>query len=627
MGLQAGVWNFDSAPVDCTVLTGMAQSAPGYAASGEVIWRDVSIAMLYRPIHSTPESCLECQPYVTSDKKLITWDGRLDNREELIKELSYETGGDLTDIALAAAAVERWGIGAFKKLIGDWAISIWDAARSELLLARDSVGCRPLFYYFSAQRVMWCTYLSSLIFCGDRFTLCDEYVAEYLAFYPSLHLTPYHEIKAVPPGCILAIRNCSIVKYNYCALLAGPKIRYKSDAEYEEHFRWLFRQAVRRRLRCNGPVLAELSGGVDSSSIVCMADDVLRKGEIKETRLATVSFFDSRVPAADERKYIALVEQKCEIKGRHFGPDEYGDDYFCLSAPELATVPGPSQHSEGIRKQFYLLLEKESYKAILSGIGGDESLGAISTLQAQLADLILLLQPLKLAKQLAAWSKNRKRHWLPLLLQAAFLLLPEWVRALRPKQEDVEPWINVNFAVTHRLSRKKQGIQGACGFWLPTRREFAQNLDAVRRQIAYIQTQGFQSAAERRYPFLDLDLLRFLSAIPADQLFRPGQRRSLLRRALSCMVPQEVLFRKTKGGGSPAFMVSFQQYSAELKAVVQSSVSSQRGYFDQPRLIESLNAASNGDTKTLYLLPKTIYLELWLRRLVERGIVNLKSKS
>jgi asparagine synthase (glutamine-hydrolysing) len=626
MGLQAGVWNRDNAPVDCAVLARMGQGASGYAANSETIWHEDSIAMLYHPAHTTPESCLERQPYVTSDRKLITWDGRLDNREELLKELSGETRGDLTDVALAAAAVMRWGAGAFKKLIGDWAISIWDAARNELLLARDCVGCRPLFYHCNAQKVMWCTHLGSLMLCGDRFTLCDEYVAEYLALYPSLHLTPYREIKAVPPGCVLAIRDRNIVEHSYCALLAGPKIRYKSDTEYEEHFRWLFRQAVRRRLRCNGPVLAELSGGVDSSSIVCMADDVLRKGEVRETQLATVSFFDSRVPAADERGYIVVVEQKCGIKGRHLGSAEHGDDYFCLSAPELATVPGPSQHPEGVRKQFYSLLEKESYKVILSGIGGDESLGAISTLQAQLADLILLPQPLKLAKHLAAWSKNKKRNWLSLLLQTVFLLQPEWVRALRQKQEDVEPWMNANFAGRHRLARKKQGIQDACGFWLPTRREFAQNLNAVRRQIAYIQAQNFQPA-ENRYPLLDLDLLRFLSAIPANQLFRPGERRSLLRRALSCMVPQEVLFRKTKGGGSPAFMVCFQRYSAELKAVIQSSVGSQIGYFDQSRLLEGLNAASNGDTKTLYLLSKTIFLELWLRRLVERGILNLKTRN
>ena len=83
-----------------------------------------------------------------------------------------------------------------------------------------------------------------------------------------------------------------------------------SDAEYEEHFRSVFAQSVRRRLRSDSPILAELSGGMDSSSIVCMADEIISRGQLATPRLDTLSYYDDSEPNWNERPYFSQVEEK-----------------------------------------------------------------------------------------------------------------------------------------------------------------------------------------------------------------------------------------------------------------------------------------------------------------------------
>src|SRR6202035_132686 len=95
------------------------------------------------------------------------------------------------------------------------------------------------------------------------------------------------------------------------------RIHYRSDAEYEEHFRFCFTESVKRRLRSDSPVLAELSGGMDSSSIVCMADQILARGKGETPRLDTLSYYDDSEPNWNERPYFTKVEEKRGRAGCH----------------------------------------------------------------------------------------------------------------------------------------------------------------------------------------------------------------------------------------------------------------------------------------------------------------------
>ncbi len=623
MSVQAGVWNRDRAPVDREVLAAISRATSANGLDAEELYVNGEIGMLYRPFHTTAQSRTEQQPLRKDCGATITWDGRLDNGPDLISELAIAIHGSVSDIDIVASAFERWGIDFFERLRGDWAISIWDAASRKLILARDYIGSRRLYYYAAEHTIIWCTYLKPLASLPNV-SLCinDDYVAGYLARFPSATSTPYRDISAVPPGSVVSFRQGTTEVCRYWSLRPKRLVHYKTDTEYEEHFRAVFRQSVKRRLRADSPILAELSGGLDSSAVVCMADDVLRNNEVDAPRVDTLSLYDPRLPRADERNYIHKVEEWLGKKGHHINVAELGDDFFCASSGSFLTAPGPSDQLQGTRAYVFSLVQKHGYRVVLNGLGGDELLGDLLTLQALAADLLISVPPAQLIKRFKEMTMPEGLHWAHLLYQALGKWLPDRLRLLFSTSPKVEDWIDPAFAKRKCLAIRREGPRRTFGYWRPSRREYARAIVSTRRYLAFCPPHVLQNE-ERRYPLLDQDLLEFLISIPATQLCRPGQSRSLMRRALRGIVPDDVLWRRTKGGGSPSLALSFQDNYAALLRQFASPLSGTMGYIDIDHFIGHLHKAKAGDSKSLMLILKGLYLEVWLRGVVSHGVVSI----
>ena len=620
MSALFGIWKFDGRPVEPDLRQAAALLA-AQGPDGQSIYANDNLGIVYSAFHTTRESRREVQPFVTPSGIVVSWDGRLDNRGELTDDLANRAPNDAADVTVAALSFERWGARSFARLTGDWASSDWDPATMTLFLAKDYMGIRHLYYLAHSKRVLWSTCLATVVrMSGCALTVNEEYVAGYLVNSPAAHLTPYREILAVPPGGFVTIRNGTAVPYRYWSFQPKHKIRYKTDLEYEDHFRLLFRQAVRRRLRSDSPVLGQLSGGIDSSSIICMADDVMSKGEVDTIRLDTISTFDAKEPGGDERVYFAKIEEHRGRTGHHLNRDEYGHA-FDLNFSSLIASPGSSELSGKLREDLLKLFHDQGYRVLLSGIGGDELLGGVPNPLSQLADLIVLPRPIRLAKQLTAWSLVKKRPCIQLLGQTLATLLPPSLRAVASGPFKVIPWIQPAFSRRHRLSLRQLGPLGGHGFWQPSRREFAQTIVALARQMARLPAHGL-ACEERRYPFLDQSLVEFLLAIPATQLLRPGQRRSLMRRALMGLVPAEILWRKTKAFVNRSVLVAFENSWQELEGLFDAPLSATMGYVDSECLLDNLRAAKNGDTSYMMYLLTALSLEIWLRSVVSHHVVR-----
>jgi len=621
MSVQAGIWNFDSQPVDAKLLAEFNQALKEQAPDGEFTLVDEGVAMLYRPFHTTRESRREKQPHITRRGLVLTWDGRLDNRGELLSELGTDLDPTASDVEIVAAALEHWGTQAFSRIIGDWALALWNPAEASLTLAKDYLGLRHLYFLRSANKIVWSTDLGSLALSSrSTLSLDDRYIAGYLAHYPPLQLTPYKEIGSVAAGTAVVATKKGLVEHRYWHFRPANRIRYKNDTEYELHFRYLLRQAVRRRLRSDSPILLELSGGIDSSAITCMADDILAKGEVAPLELDTLSTYDPREPQGDERNYFTIIEAKRGKRGHHFDRSRY-EDSFTIDTLHFRSVPGPVRDQGRFKKDLLALFRERGYRSILSGIGGDELLGGISTPEPQLADLIVLPRPVELWKQLIAWSLVKKRPWIHLLASTLTTLLPGFLRAECTKGAKLPSWINEHFARRHSMVASGFGLGEPLSFWLPSRREYAQTLTALRRQFAFLQPTSL-NFLEKRYPFLDRDLVEFLLAIPKTQLLRAGERRSLLRRALAGIVPKEILWRRTKGFVTRGVLTGFRTRSREIEDLFTDSLSQRLGYLDERSFQEAMRAAANGDAKEMIYLLKGLYLEQWLRCLSASGIVH-----
>src|SRR5580704_12294661 len=132
MSAQFGRCNFDGKPVDPQELDRVRPMLAVYGADAEGIFHKDNVGIIYRAFHTTQESRLENQPNVSPSGAVITWDGRLDNRSDLIHELEGGLTADSTDLSIVAAAFEHWGTDSFAKLIGDWAVSIWSERNQSL---------------------------------------------------------------------------------------------------------------------------------------------------------------------------------------------------------------------------------------------------------------------------------------------------------------------------------------------------------------------------------------------------------------------------------------------------------------------------------------------------------------
>src|SRR6185437_7710808 len=448
---------------------------------------------------------------------------------------------------------------------------------------------------------------------GRTFTLEEEYIAGWLAFFPATHLTPYVGIQAVPPSTFVRISGGKQTVRKYWDFDPGQRIRYRSDAEYEEHFRSVFRESVKRRLRSDTPVLAELSGGMDSSSIVCMADKIIEEGCAETPRLDTVSYYDDREPNWNERPYFTKVEEKRGRTGCHIEVGSEDALQFKLQNDRFAATPGAlASDNEGSR-QFAACMSSGKNRVVLSGIGGDEILGGVPTPVPELADLLVRARFSTLARQLKIWALNKRKPWFHLAFETAREFFPiAWFGV--PKHKRPAPWIDHRFVARNRTVLQGYERRLKVLSPLPSFRENLDSLDALRRQIACSEIPG-ESAHQKRYPYLDRDLLEFIYAIPRIQLVRPGQRRSLMRRALTGIIPADTLNRSRKAYVARAPLTGISTKRSQLEKISREMVSNSLGIIAERSLRKILQQDELLEQVSLVLLFRTLNIELWLRNL------------
>jgi asparagine synthase (glutamine-hydrolysing) len=632
VSVQFGRWNFDGKPVDRDYLEKARISIAPYGPDDAGSYSKGNISILYHAFHTTKESRRESQPHITASGAAITWDGRLDNRAELIRRLRNVLTIGSTDVSIVAAAYQEWGADCFASLIGDWALSIWDPHTRSLILAKDPIGTRHLYYSFDNDQVTWSTILDPLVlFAGKTFALCEEYIAGWISFFPATHLTPYVGIHSVPSSSFVAIRAGKHTVSKYWDFDPAKRIRYRTDAEYVEHFRAVFAEAVRRRLRSDSPILAELSGGMDSSSIVCMADTILARGAAETPRLDTISYYDDSEPNWNERPYFTKVEEKRGRTGTHIDMSKQEPFKFEFDTDHFPATPGSSSGcpSEASR-QIAVCMTSQGNRVVLSGIGGDEFTGGVPTPTAELQDLLAKGHFRTLAHQLKIWALNKRKPWSYLLFDTVRGFFPPTV-AGTPQHRLPADWLKPEFVKRNRAAL--QGYEARLKLFgpLPSFQQNTSTLAQLHRQLA-CTSLNTGPVYEKRYPYLDRGLLEFMYAVPREQVLRPGQRRSLMRRALVGIVLQELLDRKRKAYVSKAPITAISTEWSNLLRFRHHMASNSLGVVDREIFCEALQKARSGHGIPIVPLVRTLALEQWLtlvrlQTVTERPVVSLHDES
>lgn len=615
MSALGGIYNFDDKPVDERLLMALGSELESHGPDGGDAVTAGAIGLVYRALHTNRESRLERQPLISTGRHILCWDGRLDNRSELISQLAAELNHDRTDAAIVMAAYLKWGANCLVRFIGDFALSLWDPESRMLLLARDAIGPRPLYYHANKDRIVWSSELMPLVGLRDvDLQINDEYVAGYLARGVEIDITPYKDIYAVVPGHVAIVRDGRVGVRKFWQLNPKTKIRYQSDEEYEEHFRSLFRDAVRCRLRVDGPVWVTLSGGLDSSSIVCMADEILATERVQASKVETVSYVYDKSKTSDERKFIQCVEEQRGGAGRHLRDEDY---------PTLGAFPDESQLSfpdfldcfVNRHRALCSAMKENGARVLLTGHGGDEMLCSAQNPTPQFGDLLIEHRWRDLHRALNDWSKALKRPYLDLLWRDGLRpLLPPRLQlfcGVKPNFR-LPPWFAKEFVEKMNMRERYLVSSNKLDFDLPSARDQAAGFISVMKMISKASYRA-RGGIETSHPILHRPLVEFLQAIPFEQRVRPGEIRSLMRRSLKGLLPEKVLNRRTKAGPTEALYRAFTRGWPRLRLMFDEPLVCARGYMDAGELKIALERVRHGCEANAFLILQTISLEFWLR--------------
>jgi len=601
MSVIFGIRALDGRPIERQELDRFARCSERYAPDGTSFRVDGGIGMGFQAYHTHQRSHLESQPIVDEDGSTLTFDGRLDNYRDLCGLLGIPAH-ESSDSLIVLKAFDRYGDDCFSQFVGDWSLALWCAASNALYLARDHAGTRTLYFEQTTEHILWSTYLETFFVTEKTRALNSDFAASYLACLPLGELTPYKGICAVPPAHFLKLEQHRIRQVPHWTPLFRDKVAYRTDVEYERHFFSLFRQAVARRTAPGDPVISQLSGGMDSTSIVAMSD-FIRAGADAEDLIDTVSFYDDSEPNWNERPYFTAVERHRGKVGTHI-PTLFSER--TLDLPDGGyLLPGADASTAGREERLERSIGPDRYRAVISGVGGDELLGGPINPLPELADCLARGKIAGFLKRATAWCVAERTpilHLLPEVIRfAAKLYFPSGGNAV-----DCPSWYGSRLQnVVHHLEKRSGGSV----------RLLPSSLDGGLMWMSILETQphrfpGLKVRYEYRYPLLDRDLVDFLLRVPPEQIRRPGNRRSLMRRAMRKIVPIEILERKRKAFPARALSLFSSERRNEINALFRGSRLGAIGYIDEAKFRVELYRSNFDQAKTLM---KMIGLELWLR--------------
>jgi len=614
MSAIAGILNFDGAPVDGRTLDGLARSLARLGPDGGGNKKAENFGVVFRAFHADSESKNETQPLVSTRGHVLAWDGRLDNRGELASLLGGYADRSVTDVELVMASHFKWGSGFLSRLIGDFALSLWEPTTRTLLLARDAFGTRPLYYQATSQGIVWSSDLAALLDLSTLPLEVDrEYIATYLSSAPHLEQTAYKHIQSVRPGFALIVCDGQLKKQEFWRPDIKRAIHYRSDSEYEEHFRELFRDSVHSRLRAKGPVWAELSGGLDSSSIVCVADEIIQSGATENARLETVSYVYDNSPTSDERRFIGEVEAGRGRAGHHFHEDESVGRFLNLNLDEIVR-PNPTFRFTARHDWVRRRMQETGSTVLLSGIAGDNLLWSGAAVSPEIADLLVQLKLLSLHRQVRLWSRaTRDSYAATFWRRAALPALPIRFSSLSSTSQLIDRQFAKQIDLAERSTRESETLE----FKLPSARLQARMLSSAIRAVASCYYRD-RVVTDYRFPFLHRPLVEFLLAIPIEQKLRPGENRSLQRRALKHALPPAILTRQSKRCSTEALCRTLAYNWREIAPLFKEPRVCEYGFVDSPAFGEAAKRIQHGLQNINAELVGVLAVELWLRALETR---------
>ena len=627
-----GIWHLDGRPANNEELAGLSAGLSSRAVDGQEVWTQGSVGFAYQYLRITPESVAERQPFVAASGKVIVFDGRLDNREELSLRVGGGAGPGETssDAALVSTAYELFAERFAEHLNGDFALALFDPHKQQLLLARDAIGVRPLYYCHLRNTFVFASEIKAILAhpevdrrpnddaLADLLMPGDARCRDLTCFRGIFRLVAGH-LGTVTPTRRWAVRQ-------YFTFDSGRSIRYKSFPEYAEAFRTLFDQAVRRRIRSAYPTAVSVSGGLDSSAILCTAANFKNSGfSVLATKGISLTYEDGS--RADEKSLLLAIERQYGIDIQRLPKAAPG--YLKGVRKLLWHVEVPGLDCQwNTNQQLFRLAQAGQNRVLLSGVFGDQMLFG----QAYLLDLVHSLRwgkAMRDLKEFCLWMTDVDpqeirelfwRDWLRAYIPRRFL---PFLRRIRAKtQADLYPrWYSKPF---RKRAMDRATVQtGLQGKFASKHAEECYGHAQSKHHLSVLEESRKMCAVyglEPAYPFLDRDLISFVMAIPGEVVNWQGVPKGLFREAMKGVLPEAIRLRRWKADFTEFINAGTAHEYHEIQSYFESNcLAIEFGYVDGDAVKQTLEKMKprvqnpHSDAVPTWRIAALVSLELWLR--------------
>ncbi len=627
MGAIAGIFERGGARPDQERLSRMSAMLARRAPGAEETWFRGPFGLVHRRDGVRPSVSDGGQPLADATGRYwIACSGRVFNAEELAGELRdrgalREPSPSILSVMLAAYLT--WGIDAFARFNGAFACAIADLEDETLVLARDHVGIKPLFYSAGRAAVLFASEVKAILaHAGVERNVDETGVANYLSCNRYLLLserTFYRGIARLLPGHALVVTRDRADARPYWSIDPSRRRDGSSLEEAAERTRELLVDAVRIRIPEGDRVGAASSGGFDSSAVVCILSHLLRENGSK-TKVHTFSF-DFGSDAADEPHLVDAV-------ARHTGATHHPmrvltPDFLDETDELIAANDGPTLEDS------VLLLWKKKKNArehgvdvILSGLGGDELfMGRMN----YLADLLRGFRWPELYREIRSIHpvnpNTGLRTSLRKLLRAYVLapLEPGWMKNARRRRianPFPPPWLSPSLA-------RRTGV--GARLVDPPRPRFATVFDSdcfdvfhyelLGGAVPYHDVAGSRWSIDTRFPLLDVRLVELMFTMPREWKIRRGEVRALQKKAVGPFLPREIVEQHKKKDFHPVLNAFLRDaYARELLPLLDARERISDDYVDWAAVRRYHDGFVSGRIGNPYPLWVVSNLERWLRR-------------
>jgi asparagine synthase (glutamine-hydrolysing) len=544
---------------------------------------------------------------------------RLDNRADVRSWSSATT--DASDLALIAAAVASRGESCIRSILGDFAFAATNAITRHTIAARDAFGVKALYYRTRDDGLAFSSHARRLS-NGAEYDL--DYIAEFiLSGFDREHRTPWLGVRAVPPGHMLVSRDGVTTITQFWSPSDHPPADHASVEDSCAEFRSLLERAVLSNLSGADDTWSQLSGGLDSSSLVCLAETLRREGRITHGIAGVVMMADS---LDDESSYARAVSSQYGV--RH----EEVRDYWLWQddgqPPPLNDLPDPLYPMYARNRAFCSIIRAAGGRVLFSGAGPDHYLAGNLYF---FADWLAAGRLVDTARELWRWSLlGKKPFWKYAFDNAVAPLLPSRARRLfAPRWAQVFDWITPSFA--RRLNLAERTAWGRA-LSAPTGRKFAGQIESDIPHLSVCIDRGeFDNGLEMRFPYLYRPLVEFSLRLPRELRIQSATKKWLMREAMKGVLPEMIRTRRDKGAISGRTRWALSREAPTITRMLDRSILADLGCIDTNRVRQAVERARVGDDAALYSVTRTLSLEFWLQvtnhRWAVRGLPTYSTAS